>query len=74
MHRESSAGGGLRFLRPRFQIVDHFGGESAQDLANLPHMETGLRSLAQGQVQLGHYQERRIRHFHRALDHYLEPP
>jgi hypothetical protein len=45
-----------------------------QDLANLPHMETGLRSLAQGQVQLGHYQERRIRHFHRALDHYLEPP
>jgi nitrite reductase/ring-hydroxylating ferredoxin subunit len=45
-----------------------------QDLANLPHMEAGLRSLARGQVQLGHYQERRIRHFHRTLDHYLALP
>lgn len=42
-----------------------------QDMANLPHMEAGLRSLADGAVQLGDYQERRIRHFHRALDHYL---
>lgn len=36
VHRESSGADGLRFLRPRFQIVDNFGGESAQDLANLP--------------------------------------
>ncbi len=42
-----------------------------QDMANLPHMEAGLRSLADGAVQLGNYQELRIRHFHRALDVYL---
>jgi phenylpropionate dioxygenase-like ring-hydroxylating dioxygenase large terminal subunit len=42
-----------------------------QDMNNLPHMQTGLRSSATGIVHLGNYQEIRIRHFHRTLDKYL---
>ncbi len=54
-----SSAGELPILGP---VID-------QDMSNLPHMEAGLRSLADEQVQLGNYQELRIRHFHQALDH-----
>lgn len=42
-----------------------------QDMNNLPHMQTGMRSSATGVVHLGNYQEIRIRHFHQTLDKYL---
>jgi len=42
-----------------------------QDFGNLPRVQEGLRSLLSGEVQLGNYQEVRIRHFHRTLDKYL---
>jgi phenylpropionate dioxygenase-like ring-hydroxylating dioxygenase large terminal subunit len=43
-----------------------------QDFSNLPRLHLGLKSLRSGQVQLGNYQEIRIRHFHQTLDQYLE--
>jgi phenylpropionate dioxygenase-like ring-hydroxylating dioxygenase large terminal subunit len=42
-----------------------------QDFSNLPRVQQGLKSLQSGQVQLGNYQEVRIRHFHQTLDKYL---
>ena len=42
-----------------------------QDMANLPYVQEGLRASKNNQVQLGDYQEIRIRHFHRTLDKYL---
>lgn len=42
-----------------------------QDMSNLPHVQEGLRASATGRVELGRYQESRIRHFHRTLDKYL---
>lgn len=43
-----------------------------QDMANLPFVQEGLKASANKQVQLGQYQESRIRHFHQTLDKYLE--
>ena len=42
-----------------------------QDMANLPYVQDGLKASKNGEVQLGDYQEIRIRHFHRTLDRYL---
>jgi hypothetical protein len=42
-----------------------------QDMANLPYVQDGLKVSKNGLVQLGDYQEIRIRHFHRTLDRYL---
>ena len=42
-----------------------------QDLANLPSVQEGLKASATGMVQLGHYQESRIRHFCNTLDKYM---
>jgi nitrite reductase/ring-hydroxylating ferredoxin subunit len=42
-----------------------------QDMRNLPLITLGLKSSRDGAVQLAHYQELRIRHFHRRLEHYL---
>jgi nitrite reductase/ring-hydroxylating ferredoxin subunit len=47
------------------------GGVYDQDMANLPHVQEGLVSSANDRVELGHYQESRIRHFHATLDKYL---
>jgi phenylpropionate dioxygenase-like ring-hydroxylating dioxygenase large terminal subunit len=47
------------------------GGVFDQDMANLPYVQDGLKVSKNGQVQLGDYQEIRIRHFHRTLDKYL---
>jgi phenylpropionate dioxygenase-like ring-hydroxylating dioxygenase large terminal subunit len=43
-----------------------------QDMGNLPYVQDGLKASKTGQVQLGDYQEIRIRHFHRTLDKYLD--
>jgi len=47
------------------------GGVYDQDMANLPYVQEGLHSSANGRVELGRYQESRIRHFHATLDKYL---
>lgn len=48
------------------------GGVFDQDMANLPYVQEGLKASRNGEVQLGDYQEIRIRHFHRTLDRYIE--
>ncbi len=42
-----------------------------QDMGNLPFVQDGLKVSKTGEVNLGDYQEIRIRHFHRTLDKYL---
>lgn len=42
-----------------------------QDMVNLPYVQEGLKVSKTGEVNLGDYQEIRIRHFHRTLDKYL---
>lgn len=42
-----------------------------QDFDNLPKVQEGLIASKSGKVQLGNYQEIRIRHFHHTLDKYL---
>ncbi len=42
-----------------------------QDMANLPYVHEGLVSSPNDRVELGRYQESRIRHFHQTLDKYL---
>jgi phenylpropionate dioxygenase-like ring-hydroxylating dioxygenase large terminal subunit len=42
-----------------------------QDMANLPYVQDGLKASKTREVNLGDYQEIRIRHFHRTLDKYL---
>jgi phenylpropionate dioxygenase-like ring-hydroxylating dioxygenase large terminal subunit len=43
-----------------------------QDMQNLPHVQDGLKVSKTGEVNLGDYQEIRIRQFHQTLDKYLE--
>jgi phenylpropionate dioxygenase-like ring-hydroxylating dioxygenase large terminal subunit len=43
-----------------------------QDMANLPHVQTGLEASATGYVHFGNYSEMRLRQTHRTLDDYLE--
>jgi nitrite reductase/ring-hydroxylating ferredoxin subunit len=42
-----------------------------QDMGNMPFVQDGLVASGTGRVQLGSYQESRIRHFHQTLDAYL---
>ena len=42
-----------------------------QDMENLPHVQTGMKASANHRIELGHYQESRIRHFHRTMAKYL---
>jgi phenylpropionate dioxygenase-like ring-hydroxylating dioxygenase large terminal subunit len=42
-----------------------------QDVANAPLVQAGLKASGKGAVSLAHYQEIRIRHYHRTLDTYL---
>ena len=51
--------------------IGALGGIFDQDMANLPYVQDGLKASKSGLVQLGDYQEIRIRHFHRTLDKYL---
>ena len=43
-----------------------------QDMSNMPYVQEGLLASANNEVQLGNYQEIRIRHFHQTLDEYLD--
>jgi len=42
-----------------------------QDMANLPYVQEGLKVSKTNQINLGDYQEIRIRQFHRTLDKYI---
>jgi phenylpropionate dioxygenase-like ring-hydroxylating dioxygenase large terminal subunit len=42
-----------------------------QDMENLPYVQQGLHASKNGKVQLGDYQEIRIRQFHQTMDKYL---
>ena len=42
-----------------------------QDLANLEAVQKGMKASANRRIELAHYQESRIRHFHGTLDKYL---
>jgi hypothetical protein len=42
-----------------------------QDMANLPYVQEGMKASPNKKIQLGQYQESRIRHFHETLDKYL---
>ena len=42
-----------------------------QDMANLPFVQEGLHASPNDRVELGHYQESRIRQLHATLDKYL---
>lgn len=43
-----------------------------QDMANLPYVQDGLHASPNNRVELGNYQESRIRQFHQTLDKYLD--
>lgn len=43
-----------------------------QDMGNLPYVQDGLMASANNTVELGRYQESRIRHFHQTMDKYLD--
>ena len=41
-------------------------------MANLPYVQDGLKVSKTGQVNLGDYQEIRIRQFHQTADKYMQ--
>ena len=43
-----------------------------QDMANLPYVQEGMKASANKELQLGNYQEIRVRHLHRTLDKYID--
>lgn len=43
-----------------------------QDMANLPHVQTGMKAMKDGMMELGHYQDSRVRHFQTTLSKYIE--
>ena len=45
-----------------------------QDMGNLPYVQEGLHASKTGKVNLGDFQEIRIRQFHQTLDKYLSRP
>ncbi|GAA4809953.1 hypothetical protein GCM10023232_01220 [Sphingosinicella ginsenosidimutans] len=64
----------MTFLEPHESFADHLGQLGAileQDMHNLPHVQTGMEASKTRKLQLAHYQESRVRHFHRTLDSYL---
>ena len=42
-----------------------------QDMENLPFVQQGMKASANGRLELGHYQESRVRHLHATLDKYM---
>ena len=43
-----------------------------QDMENLPHVQQGMKTTPDGVIELGHYQESRIRHFHRTINKLMD--
>lgn len=42
-----------------------------QDMENLPYVQEGMKASANKAMELGHYQDSRIRHFHHTMDKYI---
>lgn len=66
----------MKFLRldQKWTEATELGGLGAvfeQDMDNLPYVQDGLHCSKNGKVQLGDYQEIRIRQFHQTMDKYL---
>ena len=64
----------MNMLRPDESFADHLGQLGTileQDMDNLPHVQAGMQVSKTHKLQLSHYQESRIRHFHATLDRYL---
>ncbi len=60
-----------------FMAAAHLIGEALanvfdQDMSNLPHVQSGMKASANKLMELGHYQDSRVRHFHATLDKYLD--
>ena len=55
--------------------VDVMGVELAkvfdQDMANLPHVQKGMKTMKEGKMELGSYQDSRVRHFQGTLMKYI---
>jgi nitrite reductase/ring-hydroxylating ferredoxin subunit len=76
---EKPARGAEMFLIPEDQpftyAADIIGGALAgvfdQDMENLPYVQQGMKASNNKQLELGHYQESRIRQFHATMDKYL---
>ncbi|WP_231639103.1 aromatic ring-hydroxylating oxygenase subunit alpha [Sphingomonas profundi] len=61
-------------IEPHESFADHLGQLGTvleQDMANLPHVQTGMKASKNRRLHLARYQESRIRHFHQTLDKYL---
>lgn len=43
-----------------------------QDMSNLPYVQTGMKASANGVMELGSYQDSRVRHFQRTLMKYID--
>ena len=43
-----------------------------QDMANLPYVQSGMKASANKLMELGHYQDSRVRHLHTTLDKYID--
>lgn len=43
-----------------------------QDMANLPHVQTGMKASRDGLMELGAYQDSRVRHFQTTLMKYID--
>lgn len=66
----------MRLLRPdqpwaSVKELGSIGEIFDQDMQNLPHVQAGMKASKNGKLQLGNYQEIRIRQFHQTLDKYL---
>ena len=60
-----------------FAWANHIMGEGLagvfdQDMSNLPHVQTGMKSSASGLMELGAYQDSRVRHFQQTLMKYID--
>jgi phenylpropionate dioxygenase-like ring-hydroxylating dioxygenase large terminal subunit len=58
----------------KWSEAEEIGGLGAvfeQDMDNLPYVQQGLHASKNGKIQLGDYQEIRIRQFHQTMDKYL---
>jgi hypothetical protein len=42
-----------------------------QDMANLPYVQEGMKAMKDGLMELGHYQDSRVRHFQTTLMKYI---
>ncbi len=65
----------MRMLGPDEPWADAMGVQGSifdQDMNNLPYVQEGMKLSKTRELNLGKYQESRIRHFHRTLDKYLQ--